>query len=313
MSIILAPGTRENIEKSIAKPVSGSFAKEYLSFSLIDEIITYAGIEGIRCWGLTKTNIKLFKDIEKGDEVLISEKDTGLFNYYGVVINKTQNSAFGNALWPVVGQNPWENIYFLANITKVTISKQNLLEEIGYSKNFTLGGPIRLKNSNYLALSTISQRFEIPIFDSVAEVNIANDFSAENIQALGNRRVGHTKFSKEVKGNYNYSCAICGINEAEFLIAGHISSWAEDAENRINPKNGICLCSLHDKAFEHGYIGLSDNYRVILNRKIHPDSLLYPHLKKYENIVINIPSNNPPDKFFLANHRKKHNLIENGN
>jgi len=32
--------------------------------------------------------------------------------------------------------------------------------------------------------------------------------------------------------------------------ASHIVPWAEDERNRLNPRNGLCLNALHDRAFD---------------------------------------------------------------
>lgn len=308
MSLLLVPATRENLEKSIEKSVDVSFAKKHLPVEFVDEILKFSGIEGIRCWALTKHRLNIFNDIKNGDEVLLTEKGTGRFTHYGVIVGKIQNVDFGNALWPIVGNNPWENIYFLANITKINIDKATLVTDLGYADNFAVPGAIKVDETKYLNLGTISQLFEIPVFQNVAETNEDKDFSGENIQATGTRRVGHSKFSKDVKTNYEYTCAICEITETEFLVAGHISSWAEDPENRLNPQNGICLCSLHDKAFEHGYIGLTDDFKVLINNKVNKTAPLYENLKLYENTTIRLPRTGQPDINFLKKHRQKHNL-----
>lgn len=309
MSLFLVPATRDNLEKSIEKSVDISFVQKYLPHHFIDEILKYSGIEGIRCWALTQNRITVFNDIKNGDEVLLTEKGTGRFTHYGIVVGKIQNVAFGKALWPIVGKSPWENIYFLANITSVSISKVELVTVLGYAENFTVPGIIKVDDTNYLNFGTIAQRFEIPVFDNVAETNEERDFSSEDISVFGKRRAAHHKFSKEVKKNYNYSCAVCGISETEFLVAGHISPWSEDRGNRLNPQNGICLCALHDKAFEHGYIGLTDNFTVVINPKVDKTSKLYALLKEFENKVIRIPLVDKPYVEFLKKHREKHSIL----
>lgn len=306
MSLILVPADRENLEKSIEKSVDVNFAKKHLDSDFVDEILKYSGIEGIRCWALTKERKFIFDNIKNGDEVLLTEKGTGKFTHYGVIIGKTKNVDFGNALWPFVKKNPWEYIYFLANITKVDIDKAKFVVDLGYASNYKVLGVLKVDDNIYSG--TISQNFEIPVSENVAETNVERDFSGENLQSTGTRRVGHSKFSKVVKENYNYSCAVCGITETEFLIAGHISPWAEDAHNRLNPQNGICLCSLHDKAFEYGYISLTDDLKLIVNSKLSHNSHLYDNLIQYENKHIRIPKADKPNEVFLQMHRKKHNL-----
>ena len=162
------------------------------------------------------------------------------------------------------------------------------------------------KKDRYPKFDTISKKFEIPVYSYIAENNEDKDYSAQDIQVSGKRRQGHAKFSKTIKENYGYSCAICGITEPEFLISGHISTWAEDENNRLNPKNGICLCSLHDKAFEHGYISLDDDYNIILNKKIKHQSVLFKELARFDHKRIKLPAKFYPGVEYLRNHRRKH-------
>ena len=97
MSVLLVPATRENLETSIENSVDLEFARKYLDEKLITELLRLSGNEGIRCWAVTKNKRKLYNDIRKGDEVLLTEKGTGLFSHYGIVIGKTRNVEFGMA------------------------------------------------------------------------------------------------------------------------------------------------------------------------------------------------------------------------
>lgn len=76
------------------------------------------------------------------------------------------------------------------------------------------------------------------------------DIRGENILRLANARRGQDFFRRMVLSSYDYKCAITGISHSELLVAGHIKTWAADEENRMNPRNGLCLNRLHDKAFE---------------------------------------------------------------
>lgn len=307
MGLLLAPATAENLQKSIENSIDISFARKYLSNGFVDEILKYSGGEGIRCFALTKNSKPTYDKINNGDEVLFSKKNTGLFTHYGVVIGKVHNVDFGENLWPELGKNPWEYIYFVGNITQVNIDKKALLTKLGYKENFVLPG-IAFCSEEKTKDLVISETYEIPVSDNIWEVNPEANFFGENIKTIGTRRKGHTEFSKNVKDNYDYKCAVCGISDKEFLVAGHISSWAEDPDNRTNRQNGICLCSLHDKAFEKGYIGLSDDYKIIINTEKEISMPLLENLKMFENKAISLPKKESPDKGLLQKHREKHNL-----
>lgn len=75
-------------------------------------------------------------------------------------------------------------------------------------------------------------------------------------------RLDQTAFRKMVLSNFNYTCCITGINEPELLIASHILKWSEDAGNRLNPRNGLALNSLHDNAFERGFITVTEDLKI---------------------------------------------------
>lgn len=109
--------------------------------------------------------------------------------------------------------------------------------------------------------------------------------------------------------NYGNKCAVCGISEPEFLVAGHISRWPDDPLNRLNPANGICLCSLHDKAFEHGYIGIDDVHQLMVDSKrIHSGSALSTLLNGIEGKKIFVPKRDKPDVNLLKIHRLRNGL-----
>jgi predicted restriction endonuclease len=45
-------------------------------------------------------------------------------------------------------------------------------------------------------------------------------------------------------------------------VASHIIPWSADNQNRLNPRNGLCLSALHDKAFDQGLFTLTDDFKV---------------------------------------------------
>lgn len=78
-------------------------------------------------------------------------------------------------------------------------------------------------------------------------------------------RVNQNFFRQIVLANYDYKCALTGIDIKDLLIASHIVPWSENITERLNPENGICLSALYDKAFDKGYISFDDNGKVIFS------------------------------------------------
>lgn len=77
-------------------------------------------------------------------------------------------------------------------------------------------------------------------------------------------RIGHKQFAENVKRNFNYQCCYpnCEIHGSGYLVSGHITRWADNVGLRGNTQNGLCLCLLHDKAFEKGYFTISRDFKV---------------------------------------------------
>jgi putative restriction endonuclease len=120
-------------------------------------------------------------------------------------------------------------------------------------------------------------------------------------------RVNQSFFRQMIMASYDYTCCITGIRQSELLVAGHISPWGIDKENRLNPRNGLALNALHDRAFECGLITITPGYKIkislILKKK---ESLsVQDYFLKYENRPIILPSRFLPDKKFLEYHNKE--------
>ena len=81
-------------------------------------------------------------------------------------------------------------------------------------------------------------------------------------------RVNQSVFRQIVLANYDFKCALSGIDIPELLVASHVIPWSYNEEERMNPKNGICLSSLYDKAFDQGLISFSDHYHVLFSYRL---------------------------------------------
>jgi predicted restriction endonuclease len=121
-------------------------------------------------------------------------------------------------------------------------------------------------------------------------------------ETLVNSRIGRNVLREGILEIYNNSCAMCAINDSKLLRASHISKWSEDINNRLNPNNVLCLCGLHDLAFENGIIFITDNYEIKINSKSSEVSTL---LKNITPRKLKLPSKKEffPDKNLLKKHR----------
>ena len=86
------------------------------------------------------------------------------------------------------------------------------------------------------------------------------------LQATVKVRRGQQFFRQAVLNAYDVRCCISGINVPDLLVASHIKPWGKFPNDRLNPRNGLCLSSLHDAAFDGGLITLDENLCVVLSK-----------------------------------------------
>jgi putative restriction endonuclease len=117
-------------------------------------------------------------------------------------------------------------------------------------------------------------------------------------------RVNQNFFRQMVLSSYNFNCCITGLPLTELLVASHIKPWAIDEKNRMNPRNGLCLNALHDKAFDKGLITIDENFKVVVSSLIQNAS--QPQLGLIQNIhgvLLKVPNRFRPDPKLLDWHR----------
>lgn len=123
-------------------------------------------------------------------------------------------------------------------------------------------------------------------------------------EALIKIRVNQSFFRKSILASYNQTCCITGIKVPGLLIASHIIPWAENAKERMNPQNGLCLNALHDKAYDTGLITITPDYRIkvseLLKSQISKNNseFFFP----FDNKIITLPGRFLPHREFLEYH-----------
>lgn len=132
------------------------------------------------------------------------------------------------------------------------------------------------------------------------------DFTGETRIALVKQRVKQSFFRRSVLSSYGGKCCVSGVSDARFLVASHIVAWKEDASIRLNPANGLCLSTIHDKAFDNHLFSLTDDHRVILSKQLREarDKFLQDIFWRLDDTKITLPERFIPDPEFIARHRK---------
>ncbi len=87
-------------------------------------------------------------------------------------------------------------------------------------------------------------------------------------QRIQNVRLGQSFFRSTVLSCYADQCCMCRQSCKPLLIASHIVPWAIRPELRLNPRNGLCLCAMQDKAFDRGLVSVDSAFQIIISRRI---------------------------------------------
>jgi len=123
----------------------------------------------------------------------------------------------------------------------------------------------------------------------------------KNIPVQTSRRNHQGFFRQTLVAAYGGRCGVTLIEQTELLVASHIKSWADDERNRLNPRNGILLNALHDRAFDKGLISFEDSLELITSKKLELPEMARPF---FEGQKLHAPEKFAPDLVFLKHHRE---------
>lgn len=116
-------------------------------------------------------------------------------------------------------------------------------------------------------------------------------------------RVHQARFRARVIPAYGERCAICRLKEGRLLDAAHIVG---DLEEHGEPvvSNGLSLCSIHHRAFDHDLVAITPDYEVRVARRLleDEDGPMLDLLKGFHTQPIVLPTRTSwrPDKARLA-------------
>lgn len=114
-------------------------------------------------------------------------------------------------------------------------------------------------------------------------------------------------FRRMVMSSYVGICCMSGLSDARLLVASHIIPWSKCEENRLNPKNGLCLSALHDKAFDIGLITVKADYSIAVSPEIkglQKDKFIQETLVACHGNIITLPEKFHPAPEFLKWHNE---------
>lgn len=159
-----------------------------------------------------------------------------------------------------------------------------------------------LASQSQRAIQQLSKTKEKEEFFDLSEPSVTE--AARSIKV----RLVQRFFRDTVLASYNFNCALCRMSLPAMLNASHIIPWAMNKQRRADPRNGICLCVLHDRAFDRGLITVCEDFKIAVSREIKTPNASKLHrigLLEIEGEKINLPDRFGPDPTALAYHREK--------
>jgi hypothetical protein len=115
------------------------------------------------------------------------------------------------------------------------------------------------------------------------EINFVETEVIQQIRA----RVGHLLYKQKLINIWSHKCALCSIDLFDLLRASHAKPWKiSNSFEKINPYNGLLLCVLHDALFDQGFIGFTDNGKIIISNRIPVDDYLKYNIDRGTGIPI---------------------------
>lgn len=133
------------------------------------------------------------------------------------------------------------------------------------------------------------------------------DFIGEVRQAAVSVRVRQGFFRRSILASYGGKCCMSGVSSDPLIVASHIVPWAADEKNRLNPRNGLCLSAIHDKAFDSGLITVTPQMKIevcddLKRRKA--EGQVSAAIAGLHGKPIELPARFHPDQAFLRWHNE---------
>jgi predicted restriction endonuclease len=115
-------------------------------------------------------------------------------------------------------------------------------------------------------------------------------------------------FRKVVLAAYNSRCCITENPVEDLLVASHILPWSDFPQQRLNPRNGLCLAAHFDRAFDRRLIAFDSEMRLVLSpvlKRYLPNTAIETEFVQREGQRLICPDRFLPEAGFLAYHRDR--------
>lgn len=154
--------------------------------------------------------------------------------------------------------------------------------------------------------------------ETMKELQQVFSFNDRQTEKLAEQRIrlAQHRFALEVIRNCGGACVFCGFaphtlqEQSHLLRASHIKPWAVSSNReRVDVKNGLAACPMHDVAFDRGYLMVNGGYRIHRATRLAQSIVRDPGVTTYfgETLspVLLLPQHaERPGPTYLAYHRE---------
>ena len=147
-------------------------------------------------------------------------------------------------------------------------------------------------------------------FPSAVPAEVEPEIPSRPTEAIATRpmRLVQGFFRRSVLAAYRYSCAFCRLDIPAVLTASHIIPWTANVELRADPRNGLSLCALHDRAFDRGLMCVDENFKIRVSRRARSridSEILRATFTNLDGTAISLPERFHPHSAALEYHRQR--------
>jgi putative restriction endonuclease len=211
----------------------------------------------------------------------------------------------------IIGRTPSAVAFKLVNFARLDPELQKRGVK-GMSHGSTAELPIWDEfHNNWTELAYESElilaKYKQQTIEQVAEIDTTDlPKEGKEREALIKVRVNQGFFRRSVLLSYQNKCCITGLAIPELLVASHIIPWSKNIKERCNPENGLCMNALHDKAFDRGFITVTDDFKIQISERLlkrKNDEVIAKYFVPYHQKEIVKPNRFVPKADFLSYHR----------
>lgn len=245
--------------------VDGVLAEDAYNLTMNEGIVPDGeqihGIKNVKLWGLRSTdeNENIWKNIRRGDFVLFV--CGGRCFSKGRVQETVKGTQTAEKLWPKDKIPRRELLIIFENVLKFDLDLSSpTIPGFNATVNLYNFPIIKAREGLSKYLNIIQNLSVMDKQKNLEKIDLTM------VRVETKRRRGQEKFREMVLENYYNKCAVCKIDDVKLLQAAHILDVGH-LETAGDINNGICLCVLHHKMFDVGYLYFDKEYEAHITNK----------------------------------------------